>query len=291
MKSLFRQDIEVLWMSRFYYEKDWKLKEHHHDFSQMMYLFDGDGTIHLDGKTLTIRCPEILFLPPMIEHGLEIETFLKTLDVKFNVHNVELTRLLKTLPRIIPIDPADNIKHALEEMRTIGVEKRSFYQERCQLLFSQILMQLLSRQHDKLACRTGVSERVATTSVGRALLAYIHSHYDTTVGGTDIAAALGFSYRYVTRCAVADFGVTPLQLVHAVRIEKAKERIVSSDRELKEIAFEVGFKSIHHFGRTFKKVTGMSPGAWRDSEKNEIRKDVLIDPTFDNELYIERPTG
>ena len=109
--------------------------------------------------------------------------------------------------------------------------------------------------------------------------------------GPDIAAALGFSYRYVTRCSVADFGMTPLQLVHAVRIEKAKERIVSTDCELKEIAFEVGFKSIHHFSRTFKRETGMSPGAWRDSEKNEIRKDVLIDPTFDNQLYIERPKG
>ncbi|MCG8480323.1 MAG: AraC family transcriptional regulator [Spirochaetales bacterium] len=278
-------------MSRFYYEKAWKLKEHHHDFSQMMYLFDGDGTIHLGGETRTVRCPEILFIPPMTEHGLEIDTFLKTLDVKFKVHNAELARLLRTLPATIPIDPADNIKHALEEMRTIGVEKRSFYRERCQLLFSQILMQLLSHEQDKLAHRDSAAERVAATSLGRSLLAYIEDHYDRAMHGPDIAAALGFSYRYVTRCSVADFGITPLQLVHAVRIEKAKERIVSTDRELKEIAFEVGFKSIHHFSRTFKKETGMSPGAWRDSEKNEIRKDVLIDPTFDNQLYIERPTG
>ena len=278
-------------MSRFYYEKAWKLKEHHHDFSQMMYLFDGDGTIHLGGETRTVRCPEILFIPPMTEHGLEIDTFLKTLDVKFKVHNAELARLLRTLPATIPIDPADNIKHALEEMRTIGVEKRSFYRERCQLLFSQILMQLLSHEQDKLARRDSAAERVAATSLGRSLLAYIEDHYDRAMHGPDIAAALGFSYRYVTRCSVADFGITPLQLVHAVRIEKAKERIVSTDRELKEIAFEVGFKSIHHFSRTFKKETGMSPGAWRDSEKNEIRKDVLIDPTFDNQLYIERPTG
>ena len=278
-------------MSRFYYEKAWKLKEHHHDFSQMMYLFDGDGTIHLGGETRTVRCPEILFIPPMTEHGLEIDTFLKTLDVKFKVHNAELARLLRTLPATIPIDPADNIKHALEEMRTIGVETRSFYRERCQLLFSQILMQLLSHEQDKLARRDSAAERVAATSLGRSLLAYIEDHYDRAMHGPDIAAALGFSYRYVTRCSVADFGITPLQLVHAVRIEKAKERIVSTDRELKEIAFEVGFKSIHHFSRTFKKETGMSPGAWRDSEKNEIRKDVLIDPTFDNQLYIERPTG
>ena len=291
MKSLFRQDIEVLWMSRFYYEKDWKLKEHHHDFSQMMYLFDGDGTIHLGGETRAVCCPEILFIPPMTEHGLEITTFLKTLDVKFNVHNAELTRLLETLPSTIPIDPADNIKRSLEEMRTIGVEKRSFYQERCQLLFSQVLMQLLSHEQDKLARRADATERIAATSVGRALLEYVDAHYAETVRGTDIASALGLSYRYVTRCAAADFGMTPLQLVHAVRIEKAKERIISSDRGLKEIAAEVGFKSIHHFSRTFKKETGMSPGAWRDSEKNEIRKDVLIDPTFDNQLYIERPTG
>jgi AraC-like DNA-binding protein len=40
--------------------------------------------------------------------------------------------------------------------------------------------------------------------------------------------------------------------------------LASSDLSIKEIAYEMGFQSIHYFSRIFKKKTGMSP--------SEIRK-------------------
>jgi AraC-like DNA-binding protein len=65
-------------------------------------------------------------------------------------------------------------------------------------------------------------------------------------------------------------------------VARAKELIEYSDYALKEIAEAVGFKTVHHFTRTFTATEGLSPGAWRRKYLEGIRKDVCINPSFSN---------
>jgi AraC-like DNA-binding protein len=58
--------------------------------------------------------------------------------------------------------------------------------------------------------------------------------------------------------------------------------IVYSSYSLKEIATEVGFKSVHHFTRAFHEISGETPGGWRAKYHAGICKDVNIDPAFVN---------
>lgn len=46
-------------------------------------------------------------------------------------------------------------------------------------------------------------------------------------------------------------------------IERAKDRIVSTNLTMSEIAYEIGFQYPQHFGRLFKKQTGMTPNEYR----------------------------
>ena len=48
-----------------------------------------------------------------------------------------------------------------------------------------------------------------------------------------------------------------------VRIEKAKNLLLNPNLRVSEIAFEVGFQSLTHFNRVFKKILGQSPTDYR----------------------------
>jgi len=48
-----------------------------------------------------------------------------------------------------------------------------------------------------------------------------------------------------------------------VRIEKSKNLLLNPNLRISEIAFEVGFQSLTHFNRVFKKVLGQSPTEYR----------------------------
>lgn len=56
--------------------------------------------------------------------------------------------------------------------------------------------------------------------------------------------------------------------LHTVRIEKAKELLQSNILSIAQISEMIGYKTIDHFYRKFKEITGVTPKEFRESVKN-----------------------
>src|ERR1039458_9391690 len=54
-------------------------------------------------------------------------------------------------------------------------------------------------------------------------------------------------------------GLNFTEYVSRVRVEKARNLLLNPNLRISEIAYEVGFQSLTHFNRVFKKITGQSP--------------------------------
>jgi len=61
------------------------------------------------------------------------------------------------------------------------------------------------------------------------------------------------------------FGRSPINFLHHVRMQKAAELLQMGSLTIDEVSSHVGFSSRSHFSRAFKKYTGTSPLAFRDS--------------------------
>ena len=59
------------------------------------------------------------------------------------------------------------------------------------------------------------------------------------------------------------FGTTCISDVVSSRISLAKTLLTSTDFLVKEIALQSGYNQVYHFIRQFKKITGLTPGAYR----------------------------
>jgi AraC-like DNA-binding protein len=59
------------------------------------------------------------------------------------------------------------------------------------------------------------------------------------------------------------FGTPPLQYMCRMRIMKAQELLISTERTVQDIAFEAGYQDPCFFSRIFKKYVGASPGSYR----------------------------
>jgi transcriptional regulator GlxA family with amidase domain len=59
------------------------------------------------------------------------------------------------------------------------------------------------------------------------------------------------------------FGVSPQAMLVRLRMDRAKELLLTGDHSIKEIAYELGYLRQHDFTRAFHKCTGMSPSRWR----------------------------
>lgn len=93
--------------------------------------------------------------------------------------------------------------------------------------------------------------------------AYIEEHQAEDLSLSQVARAVNASIFYFCKVFKRSTGINFTEYVSRVRIEKAKNLALNPNLRISEIAFAVGFQSLTHFNRVFKKITGMSPTAYR----------------------------
>lgn len=105
-------------------------------------------------------------------------------------------------------------------------------------------------------------------------VSFIHENYRRHVSLEEAADTLGFSPSYFSRTFKEHMGCTFVTYVNEVRIQAAKSELISTDKDIAEIADSVGFDSVSYFIRVFKRETSMTPGNYRS------RRGRLLGCTF-----------
>ncbi|MGE4587937.1 MAG: helix-turn-helix domain-containing protein [Mangrovibacterium sp.] len=70
-------------------------------------------------------------------------------------------------------------------------------------------------------------------------------------------------YSYFRKMFKSYTGVAPHRYHLEMKIMRARELLLTTDKSIKEISFELGFQSIHYFSRIFKQKTGLPPSRFR----------------------------
>lgn len=64
-------------------------------------------------------------------------------------------------------------------------------------------------------------------------------------------------------------GLAPVEFLKEVRLKQAAKLILSTDLNMSQIAFQVGFNDAHYFSKCFKRQFGVTPSAYQRGENNE----------------------
>lgn len=88
-----------------------------------------------------------------------------------------------------------------------------------------------------------------------------------------LATKTGYEYSYLSHLFSSEAGTTIEQFLIAQRVEKVKEWLSYDELSVGEIAWRLGYSSAAHLSNQFKKVTGLTPGAYKLSA-NKARKSV-----------------
>ena len=92
---------------------------------------------------------------------------------------------------------------------------------------------------------------------------FINEHQTEDLRLGLVARAVHTSTFYFCKMFKKVTGINFTDYLSRVRIERAKNLLLNPNLRVSEIAFEVGFQSLTHFNRVFKKVLGQSPTQYR----------------------------
>lgn len=94
----------------------------------------------------------------------------------------------------------------------------------------------------------------------RPAVQYMAEHYaDPAITNDSLAALCGISTVYFRKSFSAAYRLPPMQYLQNLRIEKAKSLLKSDYGTVTQVAESVGFSSIYHFSKMFRRAVGVSP--------------------------------
>lgn len=108
--------------------------------------------------------------------------------------------------------------------------------------------------------RGGRLERAAASPPAlRKAVALMGDHIEDPISIAGIAGLVGLSARQIERLFLRYERVTPARYYLALRIDRARELLLYSDRPVIDVAVATGFASISHFSHWFKRLQGVRP--------------------------------
>ena len=117
-------------------------------------------------------------------------------------------------------------------------------------------------EHGELLLRN--ADRHGLGFAERVELVIQHSLPNQLLDAEAVSAKLGMSRRTMAR-KLSDSGTTFSEIVAQVRSRIAARELRESERSIGEIAWRLGYRSQASFSTAFRKVTGLSPSAYRKS--------------------------
>ncbi len=99
---------------------------------------------------------------------------------------------------------------------------------------------------------------------------YIQKHLDEKITTDTLAKVSGFSRFHCHRFFSAFTGESLMAYIHRLRLERAANKLISSDMRITDIALDAQYEALEAFSRSFKKHFGLSPREYRNTTKRKI---------------------
>lgn len=155
------------------------------------------------------------------------------------------------------------LSNACLEIQGTNNQSTAHAEEQCNILFHSVLTQFLKQSQ-------------SSTSIPNELAAFIKNLNNPQITAEDIKtmqAQLPYSYSNLTRLFKKHTNCTITQYVNNIKLQYAKDLLVTTNMTTLMITNELQFDSISHFNHLFKNQFNMTPTQYRK------RNSPLINPT------------
>ena len=220
----------------------------HQDFEIIITLF-GKGKTIIPGREILVTPGSAVIIPPNTEHSHEAIGKFSDMFIQFS-------------DNLLP----NEVLAFRDETKTVEALSKMIYtnwlkKERNHKAISENLMGALYEYIIKFR-KNNVRYDFVESFKNALVLGLSNPEFSIS----DAAKRLGVSFDYMRHCFKEETGITPLEYLTALRIRQAKRCFrTNKTYSVSYVARLCGFSDQYYFSRCFKKVTGISPKAYKNS--------------------------
>jgi AraC-like DNA-binding protein len=266
-------------------EGDWHMPFEWHEPLEIFYVMSGRGKYYIEDKVYIFEPGDLFVISNHELHRsqlIENEAF----EVLVLMFDPRLTNILQLEDGFHPLsifyERSEDFSHQwkvppnmtakltmcfdlmLEEYaRTDGFSLRMVGSLLQWLLVELNRAYTNNRRYNWLESWKGIRFKEVTNQA----MEYINTYYREDIHLKLIADHLCVNPSYLSREFKKNIGFTVMEFISYKRIWQAKELLLNTDKQVTEIAFQVGYNNVTHFHWAFKKFIGVSPNKYRKLPK------------------------
>lgn len=262
-------------------KKDIKFEYHHHDFSKIVILIDGDLTYYIEGKAYTLKPWDILFVnkneihKPVVNPDKYYERIVIWLNpdfmAKYAQGNNDLLKCFEVAIKNnynllrLNMKSIEVIKNLIQDIQSCNNSNEFGSEILKESLFVQlmVLMNRLFLNSDK----NRDIEDIQYDKTIEGVLNYINSNLENDLSIDTIASEFFISKYYLMRKFKNQIGSSIHNYVVQKRLILARS-LISDGLSMSSVCSRCGFNDYSSFVRAFKKVYGVSPSNYNPTIHN-----------------------
>jgi len=247
---------------------------HYHKSFEVYYLYAGERNYFIKDKTFHVKKGNLVLINEYDIHctkesnqsGHERIVFnFNKAFMENNINNIEfnLYECFEKDVHIIQLDDKEQlfIETLLLNMIDEYKNKQANYIDCIKSNIIQIL--LIANRHIDDEFYTKNIETKRTNKTISNIIGYINNNYFEDITLDFISKKFYISSYYLSRIFKQSTNYSFVDYLNNIRIKEAQKLLVRTDMNITSISEKVGYKSPTHFGRTFKKITGISPSSFK----------------------------
>lgn len=262
-------------------KKDIKFEYHHHDFSKIVILIDGDLTYYIEGKAYILKPWDILFVnkneihKPVVNSDKYYERIVIWLNpdfmAKYAQGNNDLLKCFEVAIKNnynllrLNMKSIEVIKNLIQDIQNCNNSNEFGSEILKESLFVQlmVLMNRLFLNSDK----NRDIEDIQYDKTIEGVLNYINSNLENDLSIDTIASEFFISKYYLMRKFKNQIGSSIHNYVVQKRLILARS-LISDGLSMSSVCSRCGFNDYSSFVRAFKKVYGVSPSNYNPTIHN-----------------------
>ncbi len=272
--------VSIFWGERVRCEPGWRLGRRGPENSSvawkfsLWYVWAGRGQVKLGGHLIPLQPGMCLWMRPggMYPVEQELEERLGVTVVHFDLLTPNARQLavddrfppeVHDLPDVTFTDAV--LKRVVELVGTIWEERwrvDSPDKHTARLLFTGLLRDIDTRA-DQLSYLHRDSSTRKRQNLMLRLAALIRENSGMMSSVRDLANEAGYTADHFARVFESVVGQSPQAYAVQVRVDRARQLLLSTDLSIKEIADALGYQDVFFFSRQFKQKVGIPPSHYR----------------------------
>jgi AraC family transcriptional regulator len=229
------------------------LPSHHHENPYFCYVIKGG--YREQSRSIDEYCSkgDIIFHPPETSHS---DTFTDNFSVCFNIElSGKWRTLLEKRVQTGKITKTNYFK--LQQIALKIYAEMNTPDELSQLVSEGLMIDML----DSFSKTEVVYD--LNPAYLKTVYEYVTDSHPVNPALNELSAIAGVSPEHLAREFKNKFNTTIGEYARGLKISRAIDLLCKTDRSLAQIAYEAGFADQSHFTRTFRKVLGITPKAYR----------------------------